>query len=223
MDMNMTVQSPATADIVRRSQEDLEALLPLRDVVEPFETQAYTVDKYGTVVIGGIHYSVPETLVGRKVNVHIYSGRVEAYNGREKVATHERLAVNGWKLDLMHYLDTFERKPGSVAGSAALAYALPDIKEMFDDHFREDPSAFIALLRLVRDNGLALEDLECAHLMLEDSGINPATPGVFEQMLLPSKEAPQPTKTLGASASEIEGSAMLGLHELTEMMEYANN
>lgn len=223
MDMNMTVQSPATADIARRSAEDLGALLPLKDVVEPFETQAYTVDKYGTVVISGVHYSVPEKLVGRKVNVHIYSGRIEAYDGRMKVASHERLAANGWKLDLMHYLDTFERKPGSVAGSAALAYALPDMKEMFDDHFRDDPSAFIALLRMVRDNGLTLEDMECAHLMLEASGVNPAAPGVFEQMLLPSAKAPEAAPRLGASSAEIEGSAMLGLHKLTEMMEYANS
>lgn len=223
MDINMTANSPATADIIKRSEEDLGALLTLRDVVEPFETQAYTVDKYATVVISGIHYSVPDGLVGQKVNVHIYSGRIDIYSGRDRVARHERLAPYGWKLDLMHYLDTFERKPGSVAGSAALAYAVPDIKEMFDDHFRDSPSAFIALLRKVRDSGLTLEDMEWAHLTLECKGVNPGTPGAFDQILFKQPQTSAPPKRLGAPSSEIEESAMLGLHSLTEIMEYANN
>ena len=224
MDMNMTPMSRETIDIIHRSYEDLQSLLPIDEYVEPYETRTNSVDKYSTVIVECAHYSVPDKYVGKKLNLHVFAGRIVVYDGRTIVAEHERTPHNGWKLDLMHYISTFEKKPGSVAGSAALAYALPDIKELFDDHFSEAPARFIALLRLVRDNGLTLEDLEVAHIMLEDAGINPATPGAFEQILLPKVDIDMTTVVADSSnSSEIEDHAMSGLHQLTQIMNDAND
>lgn len=218
MDMNMEPLSAATADIVRRGEEDLAALLPLRDSVAAFDLREAKVDKYGTVVLSGAHYSVPDTLVGRKVSIHEYASRIEVYDGRTRVAVHEKTPINGWKLDMMHYLRTFAAKPGSVAGSSALQYAEPEIRELYRDHFADNPTGLINLLELVRDNGLTLEDLHAAHITLEGSGINPAMPGAFEQLLL-HEEPPTPTPPPGASADEIEGYAVDTLRQLTQLMD----
>ena len=218
MNLSMTISSPATADIVRRGEEDKAALLPLRDSVSCFEPRTLTVDKYGTIVLGGVHYSVPDSLVGKKLSVHEYANRIEAYLQKKKVAVHEKTPVNGWKLDVMHYISTFEKKPGSVAGSAALQYAAPEIKEIFFDHFADNAAGFISLLKTVRDKGLTLEDFVIAHDMLEDSSINPSMPGAFEYTLSLDADRPGINPALGASADEIEQYAMRSIAELTSIM-----
>lgn len=101
----------------QKLEVEVKEMLPLKKEIGCFEQQCYHVDKYGTVVIKGIHYSVPDNLVGEQVTVFLYSNKIVVYHGKEKVAEHEKTAVNGWKLDLMHYLRTFGKKPGSVAGS----------------------------------------------------------------------------------------------------------
>lgn len=106
----------------------MRAMLPLKDRVCCFESRQLRVDKYGTVMVSGDKYSVPDNLVGEKVDVHDFSNLIEIYYQRKKVAEHEKTPVNGWKLDLMHYLKTFEAKPGSIAGSAALHYAEPELR-----------------------------------------------------------------------------------------------
>ena len=218
MDLSLTASSPATADIVRRGEEDKAALMPLRDSVCCFEPRTLTVDKYGTVVLCGVHYSVPDSLVGRKVSVHEYANRIEIYHGRTKAASHEKTPVNGWKLDMMHYISTFEKKPGSVAGSAALQYAAPEIKEIFFDHFADNAAGFISLLKLIRDKDLTLEDFVTAHDMLEDSSMNPAMPGAFEYALRLDTEQPGFNTSLGVSADEIEKYAMASITELSSIM-----
>ncbi len=218
MDLSMTISSPATADIVRRGEEDRKALLPLRDSVSCFEPRTLTVDKYGTIVLGGIHYSVPDSLVGKKLCVHEYANRIEVYLHKKKVASHEKTPVNGWKLDMMHYISTFEKKPGSVAGSAALQYAAPEIREIFFDHFPDNAPGFISLLKTVRDKGLTLEDFVIAHDMLEDAMINPSMPGAFEYALSLDADSPGINTALGASADEIERYAMKSVAELTAIM-----
>lgn len=216
--MNKTARSVATADIVTRMRQDLDAMLPLVDSVSAFEPRQLTVDKYGTVVLGGIHYSVPDTLVGKRLNIHEYANYIEIFNGRQRVSTHEKTPVYGWKLDIMHYINTFERKPGSVAGSAALQYAAPGIRDVYADHFSGRPSEFISLLKRIREENLTLEDFICAHDMLEQAGVNPSSPGAFEQMLFPSSGLPDVTRPQSATAHDIEQFAMMGLQTLTEIM-----
>lgn len=218
MDLSMTASSLATADIVRRGEEDRAALLPLLDSVCCFEPRTLTVDKYGTVVVGGVHYSVPDSLVGRKLSVHEYSNHIEVYLQKTKVASHEKTPVNGWKLDMMHYISTFGKKPGSVAVSAALQYAAPEIREIFSDHFSDNAVGFISLLKTIRDRGLTLEDFVIAHDMLEDASINPSMPGAFDYALSLDAEDPGFNRILGASAGEIEEYAMKSIAELATIM-----
>lgn len=218
MDLNMTANSPATIDITRKTDEDMREMLPLKDSVCCFESRMLTADKYGTVILSGIHYSVPDNLVGIKLNVHEYSSRIEVFYKRESVAKHEKTPVNGWKLDLMHYISTFERKPGSIAGSAALRYAKPEIQKIYDDHFSDNPSGFILLLKSLKDKGLTLEDFVYAHDQLESTGANPGMRGAIELFLSPAVQAEKKNISLCVNATDIEAHAMDGLRQLSAIM-----
>ena len=46
----------------------------------------YKVDKWSTICMKNIHYSVPDTLVGKTVSVKIYSEKVVIFHGQVKVA-----------------------------------------------------------------------------------------------------------------------------------------
>ena len=72
----------------------------------------YKVDKWSTICMKNIHYSVPDTLVGKTVSVKIYSEKVVIFHGQVKVAAHERVyGVADWKIQLEHYARTLLRKP----------------------------------------------------------------------------------------------------------------
>ena len=158
----------------RKLDVELVEMSPLRKEIGCFEQQCYHVDKYGTIVVKGVHYSVPDNLVGKQVTVFLYCNKLVVYHGKEVVAEHEKTAVNGWKLDLMHYLRTFERKPGSVAGSTALSMASEELRDIFVKHFSNNPSDFILLLKKTKEKGLTLEDLDAGYRMMRDSGVTPS-------------------------------------------------
>ena len=66
-------------------------------------------------------YSVPAK-PGRTVEVRLYASRVEVRDEGQGIACHERCYErNQQVLELEHYLDVLERKPGALAGSKPLA------------------------------------------------------------------------------------------------------
>lgn len=223
MDMWLVGSSPATMDIAKKGEEDRAALLPAKDDICCYEPRTLTVDKYGTIVLESTHYSVPDNLVGKKVRLHDFCNRIEVFLDHKKVAEHEKTPVNGWKLDIMHYLSTFEKKPGSVAGSAALQYAAPEIRDIYTDHFSDNASGFITLLKAVKAKGLTLEDLVISHDMLEDAGINPSMPGAFEYALDLQDASPTVNYSFGVPASEIEKYAMDTISKLSNLMDAHGN
>ena len=178
-------------------------MLPLKREIGSFEQQSYHVDKYGTIVVRGVHYSIPDNLVGKKVTVFIYSNKIVVYHDRQTVATHEKTPVNGWKLYLMHYLCTFGKKPGSVAGSTALSMASEDLQEMFNNYFVDCPSDFVILLKKTREKGLALEDLEASHCLMHSCGVRPSLQA-FDLFLFGEKKQETDKLQIGASSKEIE-------------------
>ena len=202
----------------QKLEEELGRMLPLTKEIGSFEQQSYHVDKYGTIVMRGVHYSVPDNLVGKQVTVFIYSNKIVIYHGQEIVATHEKTPVNGWKLDLMHYLSTFGKKPGSVAGSTALSMASDDLRELFNEHFADCPSDFVLLLKKTRENDLTLEDLEASHCLMCSYGVKPSLQA-FEQFLFGETEQEGDKQQIGASSKEIEAYANNSLAGITAIME----
>jgi hypothetical protein len=63
-------------------------------------------------------------LIGRRVRVHLGASSVVMFDGRNEVARHERLiAAGGQSLQLDHYLEILQRKPGALPGATALVQA----------------------------------------------------------------------------------------------------
>ena len=74
-----------------RVQADIAALRPLdHGDMGCFEQRHARAGKYSTITVDGVHYSVPDRLVGREVPIKMYSERIVVLNGRDKVATHVR-------------------------------------------------------------------------------------------------------------------------------------
>jgi len=96
-------------------------LLPLvRDGFELAETSFPTVDGKGCVKVRTNWYSVP-VRPGTRVRARLFPAYVEVWHERERIARHERsFGRYEQVLDLEHYLDILERKPGALAGSRPL-------------------------------------------------------------------------------------------------------
>lgn len=98
-----------------------EHLLPLaREGFELTESSFPIVDGSGCVKVRGSFYSVP-LKTGSQVQAKIGSTYVEVWQEGRCVARHERCYRQGQQiLDLEHYLEVLERKPGALAGSTPL-------------------------------------------------------------------------------------------------------
>jgi transposase len=82
------------------------------------------VDRYARIAVGKCRYSVPARLIDTRVRVRLSANQLEVFDGPKLAAVHPRLAAAGAEhLDLDHYLEILLRKPGALAGSAALAQA----------------------------------------------------------------------------------------------------
>jgi hypothetical protein len=99
-----------------------EHLLPLpAEGFELGETSFPVVDGKGCVKARTNCYSTP-LKPGTRTQVKLLPAYVEVWQERECVARHERsFARYEQVLDLEHYLDVLERKPGALAGSKPLA------------------------------------------------------------------------------------------------------
>ena len=71
------------------------------------------VDSYGNVNIGGNRYSVPYTLIGRRLEVHETKDRIEVYEGHRVVASHAKVleALGQRVLDPSHRAPRGQGRP----------------------------------------------------------------------------------------------------------------
>src|SRR5690554_3449185 len=177
------------------------------------------VDKYATVSYQGNRYSVPDNIVGVFVDVSIRSREVHIYSQNKRVAIHTRsYKPHDWVIDIEHYLDTFKRKPGALAGSQALA-GNHYLRDLYDNLFRDEPREFIELLSYCRDRMVSEEKLEESVKRLLDSCARDIT---VEQLraLLGNKSHEAPAMEPG---SNITARAKEQLSWITKLMHETNN
>jgi len=126
--------------------EEMPYLLPKMPILELADIVTAKVDKTALISIGTIKYSVPEDYVGKKVIVKKYHDEIRIYYGDTELCRHRREFVNGTiKIYIMHYLDTFKKKPGAVSNSIALK-SIPRLKAIFDTYYTKKPREFIEIL-----------------------------------------------------------------------------
>lgn len=202
-----------------KKEEECKSMLPLTREVGCFEQQEYTVDKYGTIVVQKAHYSVPDHLVGKKVTALLHSNAITVFYKGKQVCRHERTPVNGWKLDIMHYIDTLQRKPGAIAGSVAMYMLRDDLKLIFETHFLENPADFVILLQKVQDRGMCFDDIIMAEKKMQRSRMHVTLDTfnhiLFEESMMHETEY----KVIGVSSKAIEQQASDTLKSVTQIMD----
>jgi len=159
--MNGEAGSMSTRGKVFKLQEDLAALMPYPGEIGCFELVECNVDKLSTIVYRYSHYSVPDALVGQRVFVKVYSEKLVIYDSaRKKVAEHERSYLkNDWKVDINHFLNTLQRKPGAIAGSTALKQMPVRMQDLYRIHFKDCGRDFISLIKFAGENGFTYDDI----------------------------------------------------------------
>ena len=158
--------------VAGRSRNVAEALLIERPALLPLaeedfdlaETSVPKVNGLGCVSVRTNHYSVP-AVVGTTVEVKVWPAVVTIWRNNGQIASHERCYErNHDVLDLEHYLDTLERKPGALAGSTPLeqwrkAGRWPAIYDAFWEKLTarlgraQGTKEMIGLLQLGKDHG----------------------------------------------------------------------
>lgn len=138
----------------------------------PLDLAVYSrnkVNKYSFIRVDNNFYSVPEHLVGHRVDVKQYVSKILVYAGGHLVAEHKKVDGFGqMQVEILHYLDTFERKPGALKNAKALK-SKEALKTIYDSYFSTNPKKFIALLR-----EHAQEDYQQLVTTMETAGKNPA-------------------------------------------------
>jgi hypothetical protein len=164
-------QPVGAAMLIERGQ-----LLPLAEErFDLVEVSFPVVNSLGCVKVKTNAYSAP-LKAGTTVEVKLTASAVEIWHAGRSVARHERCYGRQQEvLDLEHYLDVLERKPGALAGSTPLAQwrqlgRWPASYDQFwqgliERHGRQaGTKAMIGLLQLGRTHGLPklLETIEAA-------------------------------------------------------------
>jgi transposase len=158
--------------IGERKQNVGEGMNIEREYLRPLPAEAFeltensypVVDGKGCVKVRNNWYSTPLP-AGTRAHVKIRPGYIEVWSQGREVACHERSYERGKQfLDLEHYLDVLERKPGALAGSTPLKQWREQGRwpESFDRLWeslkrrlgrQEGTRAMIELLRLGREQG----------------------------------------------------------------------
>ncbi len=141
------------------------------------------VDKYATVSYKTNRYSVPDDLVGAFVQARIMSHEIWFYHDDCKVAIHRRsYHKHDWIIEIDHYLDTFKRKPGALAGSIALA-SCGYLKQLYETHFMGESRNFIDLLSYCQQHTITDDKLEQAVKKLTNSPVKELTTEKIKALL----------------------------------------
>ena len=133
-----------------------------------FTIEFFKVDKYSTFTFENNHYSVPDHLVGKGVDVKVFSSRLDCYELNKKICTHERsYGRKQWILDLSHYYRTLLKKPGALHKSVALQQSSEVIRWLYHKYFSTIPQEFIKLLMFCEKYQYSTEQLKTTVELLE--------------------------------------------------------
>lgn len=223
--INMEEGSYSTVGKASKLEAELAALQPCHNEMGCFEMETYKVDKWSTICMKASHYSVPDSLVGKLVDVKIYSEKLVILHHKQKVAVHERIYHPvGWSVKLEHYLKTLQRKPGAVRGSLALQKMPEGIQKLFDRQFSDKPKDFVLLLQYAMEQGFTDSDIINAYQDLRSRGLREVSADQIKSMMHALTEPKQEVniflhpKVNQEQSSDIEDASLQILAHLSRMM-----
>lgn len=224
--INTEEGSSSTVGKQAKLEAELAALRACHNEMGCFELETYKVDKWATICMKASHYSVPDTLVGKLVDVRIYSEKLVMLYNNQKVAVHERIYhPTGWSVKLEHYLNTLLRKPGAVHASLALRKMPQGIQKLFDRQFTDKPKDFVLLLQYAWEQNFTDLDIISAYQDLKNRGIAHVSADQIKAMMHALKEPNQMVdefihpKVTQEQSADIEDGSMQILSKLSQMMD----
>ena len=174
------------------------------------------IDKWSTVTLHTSHYSVPDHLVGKTVDVKLYSDKLIMYHANQRIATHERLYTSGWATDIEHYLLTFLRKPGAIADSLALKQAPEIIRSVYQHYFRANGKSFVDLLLFCKKHDITYTSLNDACVQAQQKGVVNITEAHIKMLLTNKSVTEEPLAHIPANETQIRSIALL--NQVTSLM-----
>jgi len=192
-----------------------------------FETAK--IDKLSTFCYQGSHYSVPDYLIGKTVDLRAYSDLIKIYYNKKEVCRHDRNYDSVWVMKLDHYLMTLTKKPGALNRSEALRQVPAKLKEIYDEYFKEKPKDFISMLVSIKEQGLFYDRIYTAVNQLKSKNINTIDAHIINTYITNALDHPERygvNKNLVQDKSvddaEIELATQHNIMQLSAIMNLAN-
>ncbi len=105
--------------------------------------------------------------------------KIELYYNDQLVSLRKRnYGLHQWIISIEHYLSTFKKKPGALAGSAALACS-DYLKNLYESYFEGKPRDFIEFLHYCNKHRVTNESLEEAVKKMIDNNLGEITTDKF--------------------------------------------
>ena len=131
--------------------EEQAQLMPNRIPLDTGVLVEAHVNKYSFIYVDSNFYSVPDYLVGKQVGVKKYPFKLSVLYKDKVIYTHERIyGKNNYKVDIMHYLYTIKKKPGSIKRSLILRSSTDWLQHIFHTYYSTTPKDFVNLLELIK-------------------------------------------------------------------------
>jgi uncharacterized protein YehS (DUF1456 family) len=128
-----------------------------------FVSETAKVDKYATITYMGNRYSVPDSMVGRMVDLKIFAEQLVVYQNNKLIHKHVRsYGAHTWTLELSHYIYTLLRKPGAIKNSVALQQADGYLTKLYAGRFIGEEKQFIELLHYCDKHEIPITKLKKA-------------------------------------------------------------
>lgn len=128
-----------------------------------FVNETAKVDKYATITYMGNRYSVPDSMVGKMVDLKIFAEHLIVYQNNKLIHKHVRsYGAHTWTLELSHYIYTLLRKPGAVKNSVALLQADEYFTRLYTDRFMGEEKQFVELLHYCDKHEISITKLKKA-------------------------------------------------------------
>lgn len=227
--VNGEIGSVSTTDKQASLAADLAALNACRNEMGCFEWEIFKVDKWSTICKKGSHYSVPDTLVGKMVDVKVYSEKLVILYKNQKQAVHQRIYYpSGWSVQIEHYLTTLLRKPGAIHSCLALKQMPQKIQALFNSQFTDKPKDFVFLLQYAHDNSFTDQDIIQAYEDLRKRGLRQISADQIKTLMHALGEPPQESQLLlhpkanPEQSTDIEDGSLKILSQLSRIMGNTN-
>ena len=137
---------------------------------------------------------VPDDLVGEAVIVRLYSEIIVIHdNTHKKVAEHIRsYGSNEWIVDINHYISTLIKKTSAIEYSEPFHQLPMSMQVIYHRFFKNNGKEFLKLVKYVRDNDIAYEDVVDAATLIRSNGVKTFTADHFKVALQATKAKDEP-------------------------------